>query len=125
MTDDIKTVLSPLAEEVIEILKNGDEIPIPLATKLTLGLISENNVTLHNIKTEVLKINGRLKEAEKKIIEYDKNPTILWLLKNKTRETLATLWGIITFIIITAFLFHYYGFDIKIFEWAGLRPLLP
>lgn len=125
MTETIKNVLSPLAEEVIEILKNGDEIPISLAVKLTLGLISENNYIMHNINSEVSKINGRLRDAEKQLKDVEKNPSILWLFRNKTKETLLTLWGVLTFIVGAAYLFHYYGFDVKIFEWMGLSPLLP
>lgn len=106
--------LDTIIEELKSILENGDEIPVDVARKLQLAISLDTHM-------EVKKINGRLKKVEEVAKNWKDYPSILWLLRFKTKSTVA----VIVVIFVTLTLFYVSGLRAPIFEWLGLPPLLP
>ncbi len=106
--------LSALVKEYKEMLKNGEDIPLELSRRMQLAI----SIDTHD---EVIKINGRLKKVEEAAEEWEQYPTLLWLLRHKTKTTVA--WMVAIFVILT--LFYVSGLREPIFTWLGLPPLIP
>ena len=106
--------LSALIEEFKTLLENGEDISPKAERRMLLAL----SIDTH---TEVKTINGRLKKVEAAVEENKKHPSLLWLLRFKTKRTVA--------IIVTVFtilsLLYISGTRAPIFELLGLSPLIP
>jgi len=109
MTDENKII-----EEVESLLTDGDAVNPDVARRLQLSISLENH-------KELKKINGRLKKVEKAEEDWRKNPSLLWLLRFKTKQTLATV--VFVFVILSAL--YVSGIRAPILEFFGLPPLLP
>ena len=106
-----------IVKEVESLLKTK-KIDPEVARRLQLSISLENH-------TELLKINGRLKKVEKVADDWEKNPSLTWLLRFKTKKTVTV---IVSGLLIgfTAFeLLWKYGLMPKILEWLNLPPLIP
>lgn len=106
--------LSALIEQFKEIIQNGDEITPEASRKMLLAISLDTH-------TEVKKINGRLKKVEKVTEDFLLYPSLTWLLRHKTKATVATI--VIVFTVLT--LFYVSGLRAPIMDWLGLPPLLP
>lgn len=106
-----------IIKEVESLLKT-DKIDPDVSRRLQLSISLENH-------TELLKINGRLKKVEKAAEEWERSPSLLWLLRFKTKKTAIILTsGLLTGFIIFQFLWHY-GLMPRLLEWLNLPPLIP
>jgi len=106
-----------IVKEVESLLK-ADEIDPEVARRLQLSISLENH-------TELLKINGRLKKVEKVAEESEKNPSLLWLLRFKTKKTVIVLISTLLIGFIVFQLAWHYGIMPNILEWLNLPPLIP
>ena len=106
--------LSALVKEYKEMLKNGDDIPVDLSRRMQLAI----SIDTHE---EVIKINGRLKKVEEAAETWEDYPTLLWLLRHKTKTTVA----VITVIFVLLSLLYVSGLRAPILLWLGLPPLIP
>lgn len=109
MGDDSKII-----EAIEEVLKDGNKIDPEAASRLQLGISLENN-------KELLKINGRLKKVEEAAEDWEKNPSLLWLLRFRTKKTVTV---IVTIFILLSML-YISGIRGPILELIGLPPLIP
>ena len=107
--------------EVKGILKNGDNVPADIARRLLLTLSVANHECNRETVSEVRKINGRLKKVEKAVNDWQKHPSILWLLHYKTKLTVSVI--VVIFALLSAF--YVSGIRSVIMEWLGLPPLIP
>lgn len=103
-----------IIEEIEDIIKNEDDVDPDVARRLQLSISLENH-------KQLLKINGRLKKAEAAVDVWEKNPSLLWLLRYKTKATVTAI--IITFVILSVI--YVSGTRAIIFEALGLPPLVP
>lgn len=106
--------LSALIEQFKDLIQNEDDISPDAARKVLLAI----SIDTH---TEVKKINGRLKKVEKVTEDYLLYPSLTWLLRHKTKTTVAT----ITIVFVILSLLYISGLRAPIMEWLGLPPLLP
>ena len=108
------TELSALVKEYKEMLKSGEDIPIEVSRRFQLAI----SIDTHD---EVKKINGRLKEVEAVAEDVKEYPSLLWLLRHKTKQMMAVI------LIILAMLSLIYIPELRapILEWLGLPPLIP
>ena len=104
----------PILEEIRIIIENGEEVPAKTARRLLLALSWKTH-------TELQHINGRLKKVEKAAEEWTRYPTLLWLLRHKTKNTVAVI--IVVFVLLSAF--YVSGIRAPIMEFLGLPPLIP
>lgn len=109
MGDDSKII-----EAIESVLKDGSKVDPETATRLQLGISLENN-------KELLKINGRLKKVEEAAEEWEKNPSLLWLLRFKTKKTVTAI--LVIFVLLS--MLYISGIRGPIFELLGLPPLIP
>lgn len=106
-----------IVKEVESLLKT-EKIDPEVARRLQLSISLENH-------TELLKINGRLKKVEEVAEDWEKNPSLIWLLRFKTKKTVTVIVGGLL-IGFTAFeILWEYGLMPKILEWLTLPPLIP
>ena len=106
--------LSSLIEEFKTLLEDGEDISPKASRRMLLAL----SIDTH---TEVKTINGRLKKVEAAVEENKKPPSLLWLLRFKTKKTvvvIATVFALLSLIYIS-------GIRAPIFELLGLPPLVP
>jgi hypothetical protein len=75
--------------EVKGILKNGNDVPPEVARRLLLTISVANHECNRETVMEVRKINGRLKKVEKAADDWRKHPSLLWLLRFKTKITVS------------------------------------
>lgn len=106
--------LSAMILEFKALLDNGDKLDPDAARRLLLAL----SIDTHK---EVKRINGRLKKVEAVAEDVEEYPSILWLLRHKTKKMVAVV------LIILAILSLIYIPELRgpILEWLGLPPLLP
>ncbi len=76
--------LSALIEEFKTLLEDGEDISPKASHRMQLAL----SIDTH---TEVKRINGRLKKVEASVTESEKHPSLLWLLRFKTKRTIAVI----------------------------------
>ena len=76
--------LSSLIEEFKVLLEDGEDISPKASRRMQLAL----SIDTH---TEVKRINGRLKKVEAAVEEGQKHPSLLWLLRFKTKRTIAVI----------------------------------
>jgi len=108
------TEISALVQEYKEMLKSGEDIPIKVSRRFQLAI----SIDTHD---EVKKINGRLKKVEAVAEDVKEYPSLLWLLRHKTKQMVAVI------LIILAMLSLIYIPELRapILEWLGLPPLIP
>jgi hypothetical protein len=106
--------LSTVIEELKALLENGDEVSPEVARRLQLALSLDTHI-------EVKKINGRLKKVEEAAKNSERYPSILYLLRHKTKTTVAVI--VMIFVILS--LFYVSGLRTPIMLWLGLPPLIP
>lgn len=102
--------------EVENILKT-DKIDPEVAQRLQLSISLENH-------TELLKINGRLKKVEKVVDEVEENPSLMWLLRFKTKQTVIVILSVILVLFLLAEVAWHYGLLPKLLEWLSLPPMI-
>ena len=109
MKDDSKII-----EAIESVLNNGSKLDPEHAQRLQLGISLENN-------KELLKINGRLKKVEEAAEDWEKNPSLLWLLRFRTKKTVSVI--LVVFVLLSML----YIAEIRepVFELLGLPPLIP
>lgn len=108
------TELDSIIKEVKKLIENKDALDPDVARRLQLAI----SIDTH---TEVKKINGRLKKVEKAAKTWEDHPTLLWLLRYKTKTTVAVILG-----ILAVFgLLYASGLIPFLFECVGLPPLFP
>ena len=100
---------------------NGEDIPANVAGRLLLTLSVANHECNRETVAEVKKLNGRLKKVEEVAEDWEKYPSLLWLLHKKTKTTVA----IIVFVFIILSSFYVSGIRAVVMEWLGLPPLIP
>jgi hypothetical protein len=110
MTDD----LSAMIQEFKALLENGDHLDPDTARRLQLAL----SIDTH---TEVKRINGRLKKVEAVVDEVKMYPSLWWLLRHRTRNTIA----LIVFMFVLLSVFFVSEIRAPIMDWLGLPPILP
>lgn len=106
-----------IIKEVESLLKT-DKIDPEASRRLQLSISLENH-------TELLKINGRLKKVEKVAEESEKNPSLLWLLRFKTKKTVTILVTVLVVGFVIFELLWHSGVMSVILEWLNLPPLIP
>lgn len=106
--------LSALIESFKRQLEDGNKIDPDAAREMLLAI----SIDTHN---EVKHINGRLKKVEKVTEEFQLHPSLLWLLRFKTKSTVTAI--IAVFILLSVL--YISGIRAPILEWLGLPPLLP
>lgn len=109
MKDDSKII-----EAIESVLNNGTKLDPEHAQRLQLGISLENN-------KELLKINGRLKKVEEAAEDWEKNPSLLWLLRFRTKKTVSVI--LVVFVLLS--MLYISGIREPIFELLGLPPLIP
>ena len=105
--------ISALVKEYKEMLKNSEDIPIEISRRIQLAI----SIDTHD---EVKKINGRLKKVEAVADDVEEYPSLLWLLRHKTKQMVTII------LIILAMLSLVYLPELRgpIMEWLGLPPLI-
>ena len=106
-----------IVKEVESLLKTK-KIDPEMARRLQLSISLEN-------LTELLKINGRLKKVEKAAEDWEENPSLMWLLRFKTKKTVTVIVSGLLIGFITFELLWDYGLMPKLIEWLNLPPLIP
>jgi len=106
-----------IVKEVESLLKT-EKIDPEVARRLQLSISLENH-------TELLKINGRLKKVEKVADDWEKNPSLIWLLRFRTKKTVTVIVSGLLIGFIAFELLWEYGLMPKILEWLNLPPLIP
>ncbi len=106
--------LDIIIEELKELLEKGDEISPKVARKLQLAISLDTHM-------EVKKINGRLKKVEAVTKTAEDYPSLLWLLRFKTKKTVATI--VVVFVVLS--ILYVSGLRESIFAWLGLPSLIP
>ena len=106
--------LSALIESFKRQLESGSKIDPDAAREMLLAI----SIDTHS---EVQRINGRLKKVEAVVEDVERFPSLWWLLRFKTKNTVAII--VIVFVVLT--LFYVSGLRAPIMEWLGLPPLLP
>jgi len=106
--------LSAMILEFKALLENGNILDPDATRRLLLAL----SIDTHN---EVKHINGRLKKVEAVAEDVEEYPSLLWLLRHKTKQMVVVI------LIILAILSLIYIPELRgpILEWLGLPPLLP
>lgn len=106
--------LSAMILEFKALLENGDVLDPDAARRLLLALSMDTH-------EEVKLINGRLKKVEAVAEDVEEYPSLLWLLRHKTKQMVAVI------LIILAILSLIYIPELRgpVLEWLGLPPLLP
>jgi hypothetical protein len=105
--------LSAMILEFKALLENGNILDPDAARRLLLAL----SIDTHD---EVKRINGRLKKVEAVAEDVEEYPSLLWLLRHKTKQMVAII------LIILAILSLVYVPELRgpIMEWLGLPPLI-
>lgn len=106
--------LSALIESFKRQLEDGNKIDPDAAREMLLAI----TIDTHN---EVKQINGRLKKVEKVVEDVKRFPSLWWLLRHKTKQTI----GITLIVIALTVLIFVPELRAPIMEWLGLPPLLP
>jgi hypothetical protein len=106
--------LSALIEEFKTLLENGEDISPKAERRMLLAL----SIDTH---TEVKTINGRLKKVEAAVEESERHPSLLWLLRFRTKKTVV----IIATVFVLLSLFYISGTRMPILELLGLPSLTP
>lgn len=106
--------LSSLIEEFKTLLEDGEDISPKASRRMLLAL----SIDTH---TEIKTINGRLKKVEAAVEESQKHPSLLWLLRFKTKRTVV----VIATVFVLLSLIYISGTRLPIFELLGLPSLVP
>lgn len=102
----------------VESLLKTDKIDPEVARRLQLSISLENH-------TELLKINGRLKKVEEVAEDWERNPSLVWLLRFKTKKTVTVIISTLLAAFLAFELLWHYGLMPKILEWLHLPPVIP
>lgn len=106
--------LSVLIETFKRQLENGSKIDPDAAREMLLAI----SIDTHN---EVKQINGRLKKVEAVVEDVERFPSLWWLLRHKTKQTV----GIMLIVIALTVLIFVPELRAPIMDWLGLPPLFP
>lgn len=119
--------INPLVKEMKTLLESNGKIPADVARKMLLSLSISNYETNIGIHNEIRKINGRVKKVEMVADEWEKNPSLLWLVKNKFTKVFAVVTAIWTGAVLTILFFiilYERGFLSDILTLLGLPPVV-
>lgn len=106
-----------IVKEVESLLKT-DKIDPEVARRLQLSISLENH-------TELLKINGRLKKVETVAEDWEENPSLLWLLRFKTKKTVIVIVSTLLVGFLVFELLWHYGLMPNILDWLNLPSVIP
>jgi len=106
--------LSALIGEFKTLLEDGEDISPDASRRMLLAL----SIDTH---TEVKTINGRLKKVEAAVEENKKHPSLLWLLRFKTKRTVAMI--VTVFALLS--LLYVAGTKAPILDLLGVPSLIP
>ena len=110
-------LITEIIEELKSSLANGDQLKSMSQRRLSRWQL----ILMLDTHQEVSKINGRLKKVEEAAADWKRYPSITWLLRHRTKGTIAVIATIFT---LTTML-YVSGIRVPILEWLGLPPLTP
>lgn len=110
-------LVTEIIKELKESLENGDRLKSMTAKRLSRMQL----IIMLDTHQGVEKINGRLKKVEAAADETKRYPSLLWLLRYKTKQTVSVL--VAVFLLLSAL--YVSGVREPILDFLGLPSLIP
>lgn len=98
---------------LLDLADDPETIDPQVLPRVILAVVKESYKDLKCIQDQLNNIDNRVKELEKIRVE---NPSIIWLLRHRPRETVPVIVGIFT---LVGLLYHSIPFDVLL-RYIGL-----
>lgn len=112
------TTLDSVLDEIKNIIDNGEDVSPKVARRLLLAVSLKTHEQIVIMNGRVKKVEAATEKLDEKLKRY---PSLLWLLRHKTKITVAVI--LVVFCILS--IFWVSGFRAPILTWLGLPPLIP